>query len=645
MIKKIVAVMLAALVVSEGIVPYAAEGQTVFAKQEQEISASEPQEMTVEEQKINEVEKSGTLDGAIYWSVENDILTITNHGSSRAIPDYKNEYKAPWNGESANSIKEVVISSGITGIGEYAFYGMQGLRKVTIHSNELTSVGAHAFEGCKKLREINLPDTLNEMGIYAFAQCTMLNKISEEGFVTPESLTEIPEYAFAKCGSITNVTFSKNVQVIEACAFYNCGGLKTMNFQDASLKTISDYAFASSGLESVIIPDGIQKIDAYAFYDCNSLKSFGIRAENSLTYIGTGAFERCSNLTGFYVMAGSYAENYAKEEINLSQIYQTYKYMANDRKDNYKIQTSGNTTYTGKEIRPKVTITMNDVTLQEGVDYTLSYNNNINAGNRAKITITGINRYYGTMEQYFTINPLDISLGGIVSDIKSQIYTGKEIKPNVVITVNGVTLVKEKDYTISYQNNVKVGKKAEVIVTGKGSYTGKIQKYFTIAASLSKAKVTVKKQAYTGKNLKPGVTVVLNGTKLVEGTDYKVTYSNNKKVGKNAKVTIKGMGTYSGKVTKKFTIAPPKPKVKVNGKKLKITNYQNGADIYLTYSTNVNGTKKSGKLLWQAKTYKKRKCVDLTKFAKKYQNGKLTLTITMKINSIESAPSKKVTVE
>lgn len=659
--KKIVAAILAVCMMCEGSISYAAEKQVQetieFADESQQgkiVTTSEPKEVLVEEPEVNAIEKSGTLDGAIYWSVENNVLTITNQGSDRAIPDVSIEEPAPWRLWS-NSIKQVIIQSGITGIGEYAFYDMSALEKVTINSSQLTSIEEHAFDSCTNLKEINLPDTLKDMGIYAFARCKSLNKISTDGFVTPASLTEIPDYAFAECGGITNVTFSENVQSIDPCAFYNCGSLRTIEFKGTSLKVIGDYAFSKSGLESVVIPDGIQTIDVYAFANCNSLKSVGIMAEKSLEYIGTGAFEKCAGLTGFYVMAGSYAESYGKQQ--WPNICKTYTYMTNDRKNNYSIQITGDTTYTGKEVKPKITISLGNTTLQEDVDYILSYSNNVDVGNNAKITITGINAFYGSMDEYFTITAFDISKTGKVSSINNQVYTGKEVKPGVTVTVNGITLTKDKDYTVSYQNNVNVGQKAKIIITGIGAYTGKIETYFTIIANLSNekvpvkkqvlnnAKVTVKKQVYTGKNLKPKATVELNGTKLVEGTDYKVTYSNNKKIGKSAKVTITGVGAYEGTITKKFTIAPPKPKMKLSGKKLKITNYQTGADVYLTYTAKINGTKKSGKLLWQAKKYKAKKCVDLTQLVKKYQGGKLTITVTMKVNSVESASSKKVTVK
>jgi hypothetical protein len=64
----------------------------------------------------------------------------------------------------------------------------------------------------------------------------------------------------------------------------------------------------------------------------------------------------------------------------------------------------GSKTYTGKEIRPSVTIKDGITTLKKGTDYKLSYKNNINIG-KAKVIITGIGNYTGTKTIYFNIIP------------------------------------------------------------------------------------------------------------------------------------------------------------------------------------------------------------------------------------------------
>ena len=82
---------------------------------------------------------------------------------------------------------------------------------------------------------------------------------------------------------------------------------------------------------------------------------------------------------------------------------------------------------------------------------------------------------------------IDIS-DAVVSKIPKRKYTGRKMKPVVVVTYAGCTLKKGKDYTISYKNNRKVGK-AKVIIKGKGIYTGKKQITFLIVESYKQYKV------------------------------------------------------------------------------------------------------------------------------------------------------------
>ena len=90
--------------------------------------------------------------------------------------------------------------------------------------------------------------------------------------------------------------------------------------------------------------------------------------------------------------------------------------------------------------------------------------------------------------------------------VKDQTYTGKALKPAVTVKYGSKTLKQGTDYTVSYKNNVKPGT-ATVTVTGKGDYTGSAKATFRILVPLSKCKLTVKSQTYTGKALKPAVTV------------------------------------------------------------------------------------------------------------------------------------------
>lgn len=135
--------------------------------------------------------------------------------------------------------------------------------------------------------------------------------------------------------------------------------------------------------------------------------------------------------------------------------------------------------YTGKEWKPGVTVSFNSATLTAGNDYTVSYENNINAGT-AKIIITGIGDHFtGLTEKTFTINSAEIS-GCTFAPIADVTYNTKAHTPEVTVAISGRTLEADKDYTVSYASNVNAGT-ATVTVTGKGNFTGSANTTFTIA--------------------------------------------------------------------------------------------------------------------------------------------------------------------
>lgn len=178
---------------------------------------------------------------------------------------------------------------------------------------------------------------------------------------------------------------------------------------------------------------------------------------------------------------------------------------------------------------------------------------NANKVGKQTVTVTA-----GKLKTTFTItvtNPTTKKLSKAkISAVKAQTYTGKAIKPNVKVTYGSSTLKAGKDYTISYKDNKKVGT-ATITIKGKGNYTGTIKKTFKINAR-SVAKLTyskVSKKAYTGKAIKPNVTVKYGSTKLIKNKDYTISYKNNKKPG-IATITIKGKGNFKGTKTITFKI-------------------------------------------------------------------------------------------
>lgn len=238
---------------------------------------------------------------------------------------------------------------------------------------------------------------------------------------------------------------------------------------------------------------------------------------------------------------------------------------------NCKVSGLTTKTYTGKAQTQSITVKYRNKTLKNGKDYTVSYQNNINAGT-AYVIIKGKGSYSGTVKRSFTIKPAIIYKQCTFYKIASQYYTGSQIKPVPKIKNGTTTLKNRTDFTLTYQNNVNKGT-AKVYIKGKGNYSGSCSLTFSIMARpVSTLKITVPSVTYNGKAQKPAVTVKYNNYKFKNGTDYTLSYKNNTKIG-TATVTVKGKGKLSG--TRSVTF-------KINAKPIKnaVITYNNS----LTYN-------------------------------------------------------------
>lgn len=144
-----------------------------------------------------------------------------------------------------------------------------------------------------------------------------------------------------------------------------------------------------------------------------------------------------------------------------------------------------------------------------------------------------------------------------VTGIVSKTYTGSALTQNIKVEYQGKTLVLGKDYTAAYQNNKNAGT-AKLIIYGMGDFSGSVTKSFTILP-ISSSKLTVVfssvDRIYTGSDIKPSVSVKYGSKTLVNNTDYTVSYSGCKNIGK-AGVIITFKGNYTGTVNRYFRIIP-----------------------------------------------------------------------------------------
>ena len=215
--------------------------------------------------------------------------------------------------------------------------------------------------------------------------------------------------------------------------------------------------------------------------------------------------------------------------------------------------TAENLTYNGKTQAVKPVVKVNDYTLYEGIDYTLTGAYEAKNAGEYTYTIVGKGDFVGYTTKTFTINTVDVN-DCKVSSINSVPYSGKEIQPDVAVTMDGYTLAKDVDYTVEYQNNLNVGI-GIVVIKGIGNFTGRNICWFDITrCDISTIpKIVVKNCEYSGKAAVPEMILENNGIALVKDKDYTVTFKNNTSVG-TATAVISGIGNYSGTVEKAFTI-------------------------------------------------------------------------------------------
>ncbi|MBD5631675.1 MAG: hypothetical protein HDP34_00370 [Clostridia bacterium] len=241
--------------------------------------------------------------------------------------------------------------------------------------------------------------------------------------------------------------------------------------------------------------------------------------------------------------------------------------------------------FTGTNIEPKAstengtdvfTVKLGGKYLTPDTDYTVSYSNNKAVGT-ATITVKGKGQYIGTKSVTFKITGTPFKAkDAVIKDFANEVvYTGKAIEQGKSgMTIGGITMDYETGYTVAYKNNVKQGT-ATVIFTANPEfgYSGNFKKTFKIkAADLSVTAITFSNYTTTGTGTditldqnvpyskagaKPAGSFQMTGTEgniLQAGTDYTVSYANNKSVDVDAVMTIKGKGNYTGKITVKYAV-------------------------------------------------------------------------------------------
>lgn len=357
----------------------------------------------------------------------------------------------------AEIVKNVIIPKTIQRIGNGAFYHCYSLNEISI-PDSVEYLGLYSFVECKNLKTVNMSEQVTKIEDYSFFGCyrlTDFNWMSDTKIIGIDS--------FSGCSKLKNFDFENTVftqgsfseVAVEELRFgLDENGSKEISIPEGSF-------MACKSLDMVALGENVFSINSKAFAECENLEAAIIA--DSVKEIASDAFEGCDNLT-IYCNEDSYAQQYAKaNEIKVTTLIidrvpnQTYtgkeitpklnvhysgellieeKDFSTQYYNNINIGTA-NAVVSGKgDLRmliskvdyaivavdigktqikkitdqhlseepctPKLKITYNGNELKEGIDYTVSYQNNLQPGT-ATAEVKGIGNFKGTQIVNFTI--------------------------------------------------------------------------------------------------------------------------------------------------------------------------------------------------------------------------------------------------
>ena len=190
-------------------------------------------------------------------------------------------------------VKKLVIPGTVEVIPEECLYYSSSIEEIVLGEG-IKEIQTRAICDCGKLKKINIPESIEIIGNYAFY----------DSYYVEIDLTNIPyiksigEYAFEYCYNLKNVVLPSTLESLGQYAFYYCYSMNSIEIDGQFDEIPNGLCYYCQGLRNVKIADHFTKIKSAAFYYCKSLFSFTVGS--NITEIEGGAFYGCEKLFVVY---------------------------------------------------------------------------------------------------------------------------------------------------------------------------------------------------------------------------------------------------------------------------------------------------------------------------------------------------------